>query len=103
MIFYNCIEIDLYILLLLVTKPFSYFAVTCLYNIDACLGYINETCTQWGSHRGFTVYVYLIYRAQVYHGSISCHSLKKFCITIDQYVSKYISARWNSLGGAGVM
>ena len=51
MIFYNCIEIDLQILLLLVTKPFSYFAVTCLYNIDARLGYIlTETCTQWGSH-----------------------------------------------------
>ena len=51
MIFYNCIEIDLYILLLLVTKPFSYFAVTCLYNIDAFLGYIMTPVLS-GVHTG---------------------------------------------------
>ena len=61
-----------------------------------------ETGTQWSSHRGFTVYVYLIYRAQVYHGSISCHSLKSSVLLLINMFQNVFQLGGTRLGERGV-
>ena len=60
-----------------------------------------DTCTQSNSHKGFTVYVYLIYSSQVYHGSISCHSLKTFVLLLINMFQNVFQLGGTRLGERG--